>query len=104
VVYPESVVTFRLKTPVTISTEKSQFAFQPVTQGDYDSRQPNDNNNRQQRRAGPGRPGYPPPPPPYYGYPYAYAYPYSYGYYPAPLFFGFSYGRFGGYRGGGFRR
>jgi hypothetical protein len=102
VVFPESVLSFRLNAPVTISTEKSQFAFQPVTQEDYDSRQPNDN-NRPQRRAGPGRPGYPPPPP-YYGYPYAYAYPYPYGYYPAPLYFGFSYGRFGGYRGGGFRR
>jgi hypothetical protein len=110
IIFPETVLTFRLQAPVNISTEKSQFAFQPVTQGDYDSRSPN-NNNRPQRLAGPGRPGYPPPPPySYYGYPYAYSYPYSYpyAYYPAPFAFGFygGYGfgaRFGGFRGG-FRR
>jgi hypothetical protein len=97
VISPESVLSFRLQAPVTISTEKSQFAFQPVTQSDYDSRSP-------QSRPRMARPG--PPPPPYYpypyAYPYAYAYPYPYAYYPAP-FFGFGY--FGGYgRFGGFRR
>jgi len=110
IIFPETVLTFRLQAPVNLSTEKSQFAFQPVTQGDYDQRSPN-NSNRPQRLAGPGRPGYPPPPP-YYGYPYAYsypyAYPYPYAYYPAPFAFGFygGYGfgpRFGGFRGG-FRR
>ena len=96
VISPETVLSFRLQAPVTISTEKSQFAFQPVTQSDYDSRS-------SQNRPRMARPG--PPPSPYYpypyAYPYAYAYPYPYAYYPAP-FFGFGYyggfGRFGGYR------
>lgn len=109
VIFPESVLTFRLQNPVTISTERSQNAFQPVTQADYDSRT---TGNRPQRLSAPGQPGYgPPPPPPYYGYPYAYEAPYPYpyyGYYPyVPFSFGFygGYGfggRFGGYRG--FRR
>jgi len=97
VISPETVLSFRLQAPVTISTESSQFAFQPVTQSDYDSRSP-------QSRPRMARPG--PPPPPYYPYPYlypyAYAYPYPYAYYPVP-FFGFGY--YGGYgRFGGFRR
>jgi hypothetical protein len=97
VISPETVLSFRLQAPVTISTEKSQFAFQPVTQSDYDSQSP-------QSRPRMARPG--PPPPPYYpypySYPYAYAYPYPYAFYPAP-FFGFGY--YGGYgRFGGFRR
>jgi hypothetical protein len=98
VIPPETVLSFRLQAPVSISTEKSQFAFQPVTQSDYDSRSA-------QGRPRMARPGLPPPPYPYYpypyAYPYAYAYPYPYGYYPEP-FFGFGYyggfGRFGGYR------
>ena len=121
VIAPETLLTFRLQSPISVSTERSSFAFQPVTQQqDQDAYA---DNNRQQN--GPGRPGYAPPqpgyaqpgyapPPPayygyYYGYPYgAYGYPYGYGYYPAPLDFGFygRYGfggRFGGYRGG-FRR
>jgi hypothetical protein len=97
VISPETVLSFRLQAPVTISTEKSQFAFQPVTQSDYDSRSP-------QSRPRMARPG--PPPPPYYPYPYAYPYayanPYPYAFYPAP-FLGFGY--YGGYgRFDGFRR
>ena len=105
IIFPETVLTFRLQTPITISTERSQSAFQTVTQQDYDSRSPS---GRPQRFGTPGPAGYPPPPPYYYGYPYAYAYPY--GYYPAPFALGFygGYGfgpRFGGFRGGrGFRR
>ena len=93
VISPETVLSFRLQEPATISTEKSQFAFQPVTQSDYDSRS-------SQGRPRMLRPG---PPPPYYGYtyPFAYGYPYPYAYYPAP-FVGFGYyggfGRFGGFR------
>jgi hypothetical protein len=109
VIFPESVLTFRLQNPVTISTERSQNAFQPITQADYDSRT---SENRSQRLSTPGRPGYgpPPPPPPYYGYPYAYEAPYPYpyyGYYPyVPFTFGFYGGGFGGRFGGnrGFRR
>jgi hypothetical protein len=97
----ETVLSFRLQAPVTVSTERSQFAFLPVTQGDYNSQAPR---ARGQHMAEPGGPGYPPP---YYGYPYAY--PYPYGFYPGPLSFGF-YGGYGGYgrygfgrRSGGFR-
>lgn len=87
VIPPETVLSFRLQAPVTISTEKSQLAFRPVTQSDYDSHTP------QQRRPRMARPG--PPPAPYYPYPYAYGYPYPYGWYPAP-FVGFGYyGRYG---------
>ena len=34
-VYPESVLTFRILAPVSISTERSGQAFEPVKQGDY---------------------------------------------------------------------
>lgn len=98
VIPPETVLSFRLEAPVTVSTEKSQFAFQPVNQNDINSRGPNGRMQRFGPQAGPGYP----PPAPYYGYPYpyAYSYPYSYyGYYPAPFAFGF-YGGYGRYRGG----
>jgi hypothetical protein len=92
VIAPETVLTFRLQAPVTISTANSQFAFQPVSQSDLNSRSPGS-------RPRMARPGPPPPPPYYYPYPYAYGYPYAV--YPAP-FFGFGYyggfGRFGGFR------
>jgi hypothetical protein len=91
VIAPETVLAFRLKDPVTISTEKGQMAFQPVTQSDYDSPR------TQQARPRMVRPG-PPPPPPYYPYPYAYGYPYPYGWYPAPYVGYGYYGRFGGWR------
>lgn len=103
VIAPETVLSFRLQAPVTISTEHSQYAFQPVTQDDYNSHAAN---ARPQRFAAPGGPGYPPPAP-YYGYPYAYGYPYPYpypyAYYPVPFGFGF-YGGYGWGRFGGFRR
>jgi hypothetical protein len=89
VISPETVLSFRLQEPVTISTANSQFAFQPVAQSDLDSHSPH--------RPRMERPG--PPPPPYYPYPYGYRYPYAL--YPAPFFsFGYygGYGRFGGYR------
>ncbi len=92
VIAPETVLTFRLQAPVTISTANSQFAFQPVSQSDLNSRSP----GSRPRMARPG-----PPPPPTYYYPYPYAYGYPYAVYPAP-FFGFGYyggfGRFGGFR------
>jgi len=90
VVPPESLLTFRLESPVSISTANSQFAFHAATSADYNG-SPDYNGAR---RSPPGRP-YPPPPPPYWGYPYAYA-PYYYpgwGFYPAPVFgFGFQFG------------
>ncbi len=93
-VAPETVLSFKMQAPVTISTQNSQLAFQPVKQSDYNSRSPQE--RPQMRRAGP-----PPPPAPYYpypyayGYPYGYGYPYPYGYYPGP-YIGFGY--YGGYR------
>jgi hypothetical protein len=73
VIAPETILTFRLQAPVTISTERSQFAFQPVTQRDYDSGTPRPVS---MRRRAPRGPGYPPPP--YFGYPYPPRYPYGY--------------------------
>ena len=35
-VYPEMALTFRLEAPITISTERSEQAFQPVGQEDYE--------------------------------------------------------------------
>lgn len=88
---PETVLSFRLQAPVTISTEKSQLAFQPVSQSDYN------NNSRNLQRRPRMRPA-PPPPPPYFSpYPYAYGYPYPYPWYPEP-FVGFGLGYYGFHR------
>ena len=91
---PETLLSFRLKDPVTVSTEHSQQAFQPVGQYDY-------NSSPSLRHRGDGYVAYPPP---YYAScgPYWGCSPY-YGYYGAP-YVGFSY--YGGYRGWhrGFRR
>jgi hypothetical protein len=79
IIYPESVLTFRIEAPVTFSTEHSPQAFRYVDPNDYTQpAQP-----RIQTRA----PGYGPPPRPYYygaAYPYGYPYPYFYG----PGFYG----------------
>jgi hypothetical protein len=104
VIPPETVLSFRLQAPVTISTENSQFAFQPVNQSDYDSRA--SQGRPSMERSGPQP--YPYAAYPGYGYPYGYGYgyPYAYGWYPGP-YVGFGYyggfgrgwgGRFGGYR------
>jgi len=66
----ETVLSFQLQSPLTISTDKNQYAFQPVKQSDYES---HSTENRPRMR----RPG---PPPPRYGGPYAY----PYGSYPPP--------------------
>jgi hypothetical protein len=76
IIPPEDVLTFRLETPVTISTVRGQMAYRPVTQQDYAQSQ------RPATRPRLARP-YPP-----YGY-YPYAYPCC-GYYPYPAFY---YGR-----------
>jgi len=39
-VYPESLLTFRTTEPMTISTDRSAFAFVPVQQGDYGTEGP----------------------------------------------------------------
>lgn len=77
IITPESVLTFQIQAPATISTERAPQAFRAVSPNDYS--QP-----RLQTRG----PGYRPPPP-YYGvrYPYPYGYPYPY-YYGPSVFFG----------------
>ncbi len=89
VVYPETMLTFRIDAPITFSTERSYEAFQPVMQEDYE-------------RDGGYRQG---PPPrlaqrPYYGYPYPYYYGGGYPYWGPSIGF---YGVYGG-RGFGHRR
>jgi hypothetical protein len=86
IIYPETLLTFRVANPITINTERSEQAFQPVTRQDYEG------SNQLRTRppgmyAGPG-PGYPPPSP-YYSPYYAGAYPYPY--YGGP-FLGYGYG------------
>jgi hypothetical protein len=102
IIYPESLLTFRLDAPLQISTEQSQAAFQPVRQSDY-AREDQDAYARPRLNRGPG---------PYgpYGGPGYYAAPYPYWYgapYPYVPYVGF-YGYYGGYYGprfrGGFRR
>lgn len=83
VVYPETPLTFRMETPLTL--DNSQQAFYYASQQDYNARV---------ARPAPPRPG---PgygaPPPYYGgyYAPAYAYPYPYPYFYGPSFY-FGYG------------
>jgi hypothetical protein len=90
VVYPESTLTFRTVEPITISTERSNQAFVPVQQNDYET-----GGQRPTLRVAPRRPYYGG----YYGaYPYPYPYPYFYG----PGFYGPSFGVV--IRGGGRRR
>lgn len=89
---PETLLTFRLESPLTVSTVKSPFAFRPVGSVDYSGAM-NSNRPRLNRRDQDAYPAAPPPPAPYYGYPYAYSpyyYP-AYGYYP-PVVLGFGYG------------
>jgi hypothetical protein len=97
VLYPESVLTFRVEAPVTVSTETAPQAFRYVNPGDYER------SNGMQARMGPpsgqgyyASPGYYP-----YGYAYPYPYAYPYGYWGLGWGSGFYYGR--GFYGGGFR-
>jgi hypothetical protein len=74
IVYPETMMTFRVDQDVTVSTDRSVAAFRFVQPADYD--QPA---QQMARRPLPPRPGYAYAPYPYYGgYPY-YGYPYFYG-------------------------
>jgi hypothetical protein len=93
VIRPETLLTFRLEAPLSISTERSQLAFQPVRSSDYRGDQDAYANRRP--RLAPG----PPYPRPYYYYPEPW---YGWGYYPG-LYFGYS-GFYGPRFRGGFRR
>jgi len=93
----ESMLTFRLEAPLSISTERSQMAFQPVRSSDYRGDQDAYANPRHRAVNGP------PYPRPYYYYPDPW---FGWGYYPG-LYLGYS-GFYGprfhdGFRGG-FRR
>ncbi len=96
VIPPEAMLTFRLEAPLSISTERSQLAFQPVRSSDYRGDQ-DAYANRQHRVF-----TEPPYPRPYYYYPDPW---YGYGYYPGPYigFGSYGPGYYGGFRGG-FRR
>ncbi|HEX8893275.1 MAG TPA: hypothetical protein VF783_08120 [Terriglobales bacterium] len=102
---PETLLTFRLTGPVTVDTQKSQLAFQPVSQQDY--AEAGGPPQLQQRPPAPPY-AYPPPPGPYpypyYPYPYA-AGPYwpGWGFYPSVSFIGYygGYGRPGYWARGG---
>ncbi|MGA3188466.1 MAG: hypothetical protein ABSF22_15280 [Bryobacteraceae bacterium] len=86
VVYPETMLTFRVNQDITVSTDRSVQAFHYVQPADYETAAP------ALRRPLPPRPGYGA-----YGYaPYGYGYPYPYYGYP---YWGPG---FGFYYGGGF--
>jgi hypothetical protein len=90
---PETLLTFKLEAPVTISTARGQMAFHAVTPQDYGTKTAT--RNRLRRPSPYYGYGYPPPPP-YGGY-YYYPYPNAYGigFYPAPLYFGYYGGWYG---------
>ncbi len=93
---PEARLSFRIKEPVTVSTENSRQAFQPVGSDDY-----NAGRSPRQRPNGYASGGYPVAYPPYYAgcSPYWGCGPY----YPYYGFYGPSIGfYYGGYWGGGF--
>jgi hypothetical protein len=95
ILFPETMLTFRLEAPLDISTERGQIAFQPVGQNDY----PQDQDRYAQRQQLVHRPAYGPG----YGYPYAYPYAYvPYNYYAYPYYWS-PYPYFGFYSGFGFR-
>ena len=108
VIPPETQLTFRQETPLTISTVRSAQAFQPVDQQDYDYYGGTLNYRPQQRVVG-APPYYPPYP--YYSNYYGPGYYPGWGYYPGPFFGfygGYGYGprvfigpRFGGFGGRG---
>ncbi len=95
IITPESVLTFRVEAPVTISTDRAPYAFRYVSPGDYN--QPYNNGGPQM--------GYRPPPAGYYGAPYYggayYGYPY-YGYPYYPYWGGIGFGFYPGFYYGGF--
>lgn len=101
-VYPETVLTFRIDTPVVVNTTHAPYAFRMV--GPEDVNRPVQS-RVMQPRPGPGYgPGYGPgpgyAPAPYYEpYPYPYYAPYYYGY---PGYWGPGFGVV--IRGGGYRR
>jgi hypothetical protein len=111
VIYPEQLLTFRIDTPLTISTDRAPQAFRYIQPNEYDrpyDSQPAPGPYASQQAAPPYYGGYPsyPYPYPYYGYG-GYGYPGywgpSFSLFVGPRFgWGSYYGR--GYYGGGFYR
>lgn len=109
VIYPESVLTFRVEAPVTISTEHAPYAFHWVSPGEYEH--PYQTTGPPPGAYGPRYAYGPGAPPPYY-YGYGVGYPYYWGpglgFYYGPGFWGRGYYgggviiRGGGFHGGGF--
>jgi hypothetical protein len=94
---PETLLTFQLTSPVSISTDKGPVAFRPASQNDYRDQDAYANGPARRPVYGPA---YPPAPYYYGGYG---AYPYCGWYcYPGP-YVGFGWG-WGGYYGGGVGR
>jgi hypothetical protein len=111
VIYPEQLLSFRLESSVTISTDRAPQAFRPVEPDNYAG--PASGVQSSPPPPGGACQGYgcapPPPPPPYnyYGYYYGPAYPYYWGpgfafYYGPRLYYGprYYYGR--GFYGHGY--
>jgi hypothetical protein len=95
VIYPEMALTFHLDNPVTISTERSQQAFEPVSRDDYERNTQLRQGPPQPRPAGSYYgPAYGPGYYPYYGGVYAYPW-YGPSFYVGPRFY---YGGRGFYR------
>jgi outer membrane lipoprotein SlyB len=97
-IYPEAMLTFRTIDPITISTDRSGDAFQPVRNQQQNYRSYQDQGQPRQSAVAP--------PAPYYGGYYG-AYPYYDPFFYDPYFYGpsigFFYGGGYGFRGGGFR-
>ena len=99
VIAPETLVSFRLQSPATVSTDKGPVAFRPVSQADY----PDQDAYANGPRRAPYGPGYPPPSY-YYGYYAGYPYCGWYCYGPYVGYWGPAYFGFGGPRFGAFGR
>jgi hypothetical protein len=83
VVYPETVLTFRIDTPINVNTSRAPQAYRYVGPNEYD------------RPISSQAPRRPPVQGPYNYGPYAYGYPYPYPYgwgYPYPYYGGFGVG------------
>ena len=106
-IHPEAVLTFRTLDPVTVATDRSGGAFQPVQSQTYQSQGQYQGQGQLQPRVRAVAP------PAYYGYGGYYGGyydPFYYPYYPYGGYYGYGFGpsfgvviRSGGYRGGGFR-
>lgn len=95
VVYPETVLTFRIDTPVAVNTTRAPYAFRMVGPEDYNHPV---QTRAMQPRPGPGYGG------PGYYEPYGYPYPYYSPYYGYPGYWGPGFGVGVVVRGGGWRR